>query len=292
MVSGETPLFSRLTNGKSPEPIEIYLSSYSGEYYKTDRVGRDENDIECARLAIIIATQDKALKGIHQRPELVDRGFMARFTFYMVPELTPDDLNNDDPGVQPGLSEYYNALLTRIGLRCRDRPLVLRFTEDAAEFRRVWRNDFKRRHRLRSGDLHDISQHCSKLEDKVIRWSGLLHMLWGTLPEDRITTKDFQLALMLVDFDLHHYRLALEHITGGPVYFLVAALRQRLKQWEGETVTIRELKHSMADFGKADPEVQRLALDELEEAEIVERVTIKPEGAGRHSPAIKVSAWI
>ncbi len=212
MVSGETPFFARLTNVNNAQSIECFLSSYSGEYYQVDRITRKQNEVECARLAIIIATQDKALKGIHQRPELVDRGLMARFTFYMAPEISEEDFNDEDDGVTPGLSAYYNALLTRIGLHCRDTMPELRFTEDAAIFRQVWRNDFKRRHRLRSGDLHDISRHCSKLEDKVIRWAGLLHMLWGgTTPDDGITTEDFQRALMLVNFDLHHYRLALEH---------------------------------------------------------------------------------
>jgi hypothetical protein len=117
-------------------------------------------------------------------------------------------------------------------------------------------------------------------------------MLWGSYPADEITTEDFTRAIMLVDFDLHHYRLALEHITGGPVYFLVAALKDRLRQWAGETVTLRELKHGMADFRKADAEVKRLALEELEDAGLVELVTIKPDGAGRHSEAIKVSPWI
>jgi hypothetical protein len=293
MASGETSFFSRLTSGKNPDPIEIYLSGYNAEYYKADRVGRKEDDIESARLAIIIATQSKALKGIHQRPELVDRGLIARFTFYMAPEITEGDLNDEDPGVQPGLSDYYNALLLRIGLECREDRPVLRLSKDAAWERSVWRNAFKRRHRLRGGDLHDISTHCAKLEDKVIRWAALLHVLWGNNPRNEISVDDFQRALMLVDFDLHHYRLALEHITGGPVYFLAAALKDRLRKWDGETVKIRDLKHVMADFRNADPEVQRLALEDLEAAGLIEIVTVRPgEKGGQPSPSIKVSAWI
>jgi hypothetical protein len=293
MVSGDTPFFSRLTNVNNAQSIECFLSSYSGEYYQVDRITRKQNEVECARLAIIIATQDKALKGIHQRPELVDRGLMARFSFYMAPEITEGDLNDEDPGVDLGLSAYYVALLTRIGLQCRDDGPELRLSEDAAVFRGVWRNAFKRRHRLRGGDLHDISTHCSKLEDKVIRWAGLLHMLWGSYPADEITTEDFTRAIMLVDFDIHHYRLALEHITGGPVYFLVAALRERLRRWSGETVTIREVRRTMADYQKADPEVREQALGELEDAGLVELVTIRHgDQGGQPSPSIKVSPWI
>jgi hypothetical protein len=301
MVSGETPFFARLTNVNNAQSIECFLSSYSGEYYQVDRITRKQNEVECARLAIIIATQDKALKGIHHRPELVDRGLMARFTFYMAPEISEDDFNDDDDDVDPGLSAYYSALLTDIGLQCRDKLPELRFSEAAAAYRKVWRNGFKRRHRLRSGDLHDISRHCSKLEDKVIRWAGLLHMLWGSLPDgeitsipsDEITMEDFQRAHMLVDFDLHHYRLAMEHITGGPVYYLAAALKDRLRDSAGETVTLRDLKRTMADFRKADPEVRQQALEDLEDAKLIESVTVQSsDSGGRPSPSIKVSAWI
>jgi hypothetical protein len=293
MVSGETPLFARLTNLANVQPIECYLSSYSGEYYQVDRITRKQNEVECARLAIVVATQDKALKAIHMRPELVDRGLISRFTFYIAPENSEADLNDDDDGVQPGLSDYFSALLTRIGLHCRDTMPELRFTADAALFRQVWRNNFKRRHKLRAGDLHDISQHCSKLEDKVIRWAALLHMLWGSLPAEEISVEDFQRALMLVDFDLHHYRLALEHITGGPVYFLCETLKRRLPAWEGETITIRDLKRNVSEFRKADDTVQRRALEELEAAGVIDVATVSPEGGrgGRPSEVIKVIPW-
>jgi len=296
MVSAETPFFARLTNLSNVQPIECFLSSYSGEYYQVDRITRSQNEVECARLAIIVATQDKALKAIHQRPELVDRGLISRFTFYLAPEISECDLNDDDAGVSPGLTVYYDALLTGIGLRCRDETPELQFAADAALFRQVWRNDFKRRHRLRGGDLHDISQHCSKLEDKVIRWAGLLHVLWGSRPEDQITIEDFQRALLLVDFDLHHYRLALAYITGGPVYFLAETLKRRLPEWEGETVTVRELKRSVAEFRKADESVQRRVLEELEAARLIRVETIRAaEGkspGGRRSEVIKVGPWL
>ena len=291
MVSAETPLFARLTNLSNVQPIECFLSSYSGEYYQVDRITRAQNEVECARLAIAVATQDKALKAIHQRPELVDRGLISRFTFYLAPDITEADLNDDDTGVEPGLTAYYDALLTRIGLQCRDEMPEFRLSETAALFRQTWRNQFKRRHKLRGGDLHDISQHCSKLEEKVVRWAALLHMLWGTRPTGEISDADLQRALALVDFDIHHYRLALEHITGGPVYFLVQLLKQRLPGWEGETVKVRELKRNVSEFRKAEESVQRKALEELEAEGLIEVETVAPKGGGRPSEMIRVHPW-
>lgn len=116
MVSAETPLIGQLSSTGGKEwALQPYLSSHTGEPYQVDRITREQNDVECARLAIVAATQPETLKQAHNRPHLETSGFLARRTFYMCPPMTEADLSPDDPEVSDELQHRYNDTLRERG---------------------------------------------------------------------------------------------------------------------------------------------------------------------------------
>lgn len=294
MCTPETPLLSQLANTTKMVPLAGYLSSHSGEGFDTLRITRKADDIEAARLAIIAGTQTSGLKEVRQRPELESRGITARITYYVASAITEADLHDDDPEVSEELALRYEETLRELGLYYRGNTTEpLQFTPEAKAARDEWRNWFKRRHRLEGGDLHAMSDHCSKVEDKAIRWAALLSVLWamenggiGSIGTVSIDQDSWERALRIVDFDLHHYRLALNLIEQGPHEELAERLSSYFRGKECRTIRLRDLKRNCRPFGKADEKTRDLALQLLEEEGVIKLV--ETTQGTKPSPAVVV----
>jgi len=292
MVSPETPLFAQLsaTGGNREWSVAPYNSSHTGEPYQVDRIQRGQNDIERARLAIVTATQPGTLKLVHNRPYLEASGFLSRCTFYMCPALTADDLSPEDPEVTEELAERYERTVRDLGLRYRLNTLPpLQLGHEAREARKAWIAEQHPRFKLPGGDLHHIAAHCGKLEEKVVRWAGLLHVLWreeeGHEP-GTLSLIDWERGLYLYDFAFAHYSAARGLIAEAPSEAVAKKVKSHCERRRGQTVTIRDLKRHVSAFKRADERTQDAALALLEEDGIIQRATI-PTG-GRPSKVIIV----
>ncbi len=276
LVSPETTLLSQMSSTTRPIPLQGYLSSHTGEAYEVLRITRGPNDIECARLAIFAATQEVGLKEILNRPEIITKGVVPRCTFYVAPAITEQDLRDDDPAVSEELALKYEETLRELGLKYRGNPAVpFQFSPEAKRLRDAWRNNFKRKHRLEGGKLYHLTEHCSKLEDKVVRWAGLLHVLWCE-EEGRqagvIGVDDWTRALELVPFDLRHFQAALDVIEEGPAEVLAAKLRAWFRSRRGQTLRLRDIGRHFRPFRRAEDRVKEEALGQLEDEGIVRQV--------------------
>ena len=293
LVSPETPLLSQMASTARVIPLQPYLSSHTGEGYSMLRITRDATDIDRARLAIFAATQDAGLREIMQRPEILSRGIIARCSFYVAPPITEDDLRDDDPEVTEELAQRYERTLRELGLRLRgqDDPMLLIMLPEVREARQKWRNSFKRRHRLEGGDLHDLTDHASKLEDKLCRWAGLLHLLWAD-HEGRtlgmVGLDDWRRARDLLDFDLFHYRAALDVIQEGPADALARKLRGWIRSRKGQTVRLRDLRRHLRAFKQASDDTQQQAIQMLQDAGLIRFIEDDNPVRGTPSPAIQI----
>ena len=293
LVSPETPLLSQMASTARPIPLQPYLSSHTGEGYSMLRITRDATDVDRARLAIFAATQDAGLREISQRPEILSRGIIARCTFYVAPPITEDDLRDDDPEVTEELAQRYERTLRELGLRLRGQedPMLLIMLPEVREARQKWRNGFKRRHRLEGGDLHDLTDHASKLEDKLCRWAGLLHLLWcdeeGRTP-GMVGLDDWRRARDLLDFDLRHYRAALDVIQEGPADALASKLRNWIKSRKGQTIRLRDLKRHLRAFKQASDDIQQQAIATLQDEGRLRFIEDDNPVRGTPSPAIEI----
>jgi len=293
LVSPETPLLSQMASTTRPIPLQPYLSSHTGEGYSMLRITRDATDVDRARLAIFAATQDAGLREITQRPEILSRGIIARCTFYVAPPITEADLRDDDPEVTEELAQRYERTLRELGLRLRgqEEPMLLIMLPEVREARQKWRNSFKRRHRLEGGDLHDLTDHASKLEDKLCRWAGLLHLLWcdheGRMP-GMVGLDDWRRARDLLDFDLHHYRQALDVIQEGPADALARKLRNWIQSRKGQTVRFRDLRRHLRAFKQASEGIQQQAIQMLQDERRLHFIPDDNPVRGTPSPAIEI----
>ena len=293
LVSAETPLLSQMASTTRPIPLQPYLSSHTGEGYSMLRITRDAADVDRARLAIFAATQDAGLREISQRPEIQARGIIARCTFCVAPPITEADFSDDDPEVTEELAQKYEQKLREPGIRLRgqEEPMLLIMLPEVREARQKWRNRFKRRHRLEGGDLHDLTDHASKLEDKLCRWAGLLHLLWCD-HEDRtpgmVGLDDWRRARDLLDFDLYHYRAALDVIQEGPADALASKLRNWIKSRKGQTVRFRDLKRKLRAFRQAREDIQQQAIQMLQDEGSARFIEDDNPVKGTPSPAIKI----
>jgi hypothetical protein len=293
LVSAETPLLSQMANVARPIPLQPYLSSHTGEGYSMLRITRDATDVERARLAIFAATQDAGLREISQRPEILSRGIIARCTFFVSPPITEADFNDDDPEVTEKLAQRYERTLRELGLRLRGQedPMLLIMLPEVRAARQKWRNGFKRRHRLEGGDLHDLTGHASKLEDKLCRWAGLLHLLWADHEDTKpglVGLDDWRRARDLLDFDLHHYQQALDVIQEGPADALARKLRNWIKSRKGQTVRFRDLKRHLRGFKQATEGIQQQAIQALQEEGLLRFIEDDNPVRGTPSPAIEI----
>lgn len=290
MVTPETPLFACLSETGSKYVLHLYLSSHTGEAYHVHRIHRGPNEVECARLAIIAATQNTTLRQMHNRPELENGGFLKRCTFFVAPPVSEADFHDDDPSVSWELAERYDRLVHELGVRYRlndTEPFV--FDDEAREAYVKWWNTFKTR-RLERHPNHDITGHCSKLKDKLPRWAALLHATWCEDERRKpgtITLEDFERVLPLVDFDIANFRTVQGIISEGPVEAAMEAVRRWSDKHRGHVITLREVRRSVAAYRKADERTREAALTALEQEGVLERI-LNANPHGRPSPSVAI----
>jgi hypothetical protein len=145
----------------------------------------------------------------------------------------------------------------------------LQLGAEARAARKAWIAEQHPRFKLPGGDLHHIAAHCGKLEEKVVRWAGLLHVLWREAEER---------GLHLFDFAFAHYSVAHGLIVEAPSEAVAKKAKSYCERHRGQTVKLRDLKRHVTAFKRADERTQDAALALMEEDGIVQRATLNTGG--------------
>ena len=288
MISAELPVFSRLigrATGRPPD-IDALLSSYDGEFYRVDRVTRDKNWIDEARLNILGGTQMSVIEDLRNRPELWDRGLINRFWFCVSPDPTEEDFVDEPVGIGDEVLAPHRNRLVELGLffrRHRVEPYTL--SGEANEMYTAWRNRFKRRHRLPGSELHHITGFCRKLENKVLRWATLGHV-FASHQKREVGPQSIKDAIELSGFALGHFQHVHSIIHGSQTSSIERALRTHLARKRGKEIALRDIKRGLPCFAKASVDVQDEALDNLADDGFLRRIEAKRKEGGR--PSLRV----
>ena len=173
-------------------------------------------------------------------------------------------------------------MVRELGLRYRSNTLPpLQLGHEAREARRAWIAQQHPRFKLPGGDLHHIAAHCGKLEEKVVRWAGLLHVLWreeeGCEP-GTLSLIDWERGLHLYDFAFEHYSAAHGLIVEAPSEALAKRVKSYCERRRAQTVSVRDLKRNVTAFKRADERTQDAALAQLEDDGVVQRARINTGG--------------
>jgi hypothetical protein len=180
------------------------------------------------------------------------------------------------------LAQRYEETVRELGLHHRlNDTAPLQLGDEARAARKAWIAKQHPRFKLPGGDLHHIAAHCGKLEEKVVRWAGLLHVLWRE-EESRepgtLSLLDWERGLHLYDFAFAHYSAAHGLIVEAPSEAVAKKVKSYCERHRTQTVKVRDLKRHVTTFKRADERTQDAALAQLEEDGIVQRATLNTGG--------------
>ena len=186
IVSAESELFLMAAgrySDKGPN-LQVYLSGFSGEPIRGDRITRDAPPVERPGLAAVISTQPIVLEEARRNPYLQRRGLLARF-LYAIPESRAGTRHlTDRPDIPLAVErEYADAMLRlcRIGdAHPSAAPVELRLLGEAGRRIERWHDERlePRRHR-ETGDLgssYAMAGWAARLHGLAVRIAGVLHV--------------------------------------------------------------------------------------------------------------------
>lgn len=169
-------MMGRYSKGGSSDE-DIYLSAYSGESYRVDRLNRPPVALSAPRLAVCWLVQPDAAKTLVGDSRMTESGLLPRFLVCDVkaePEDEPEDFQEVDDGVVQRWGNMIRDLLEKF----RDgegAPAEIVMTPEVNGIMREFSNDCKRRIRT-GGDLRDIDSYVSRWAENAIRLSLCLHV--------------------------------------------------------------------------------------------------------------------
>ena len=186
VVSAESELFLMAAgrySDKGPN-LQVYLSGFSGEPLRGDRITREMPQVEHPGLSIVISTQPVVLEEARRNAYLQRRGVLARFLFAVPTSRAGTRHLVDRPIVPSAVDREYSEALMRL---CRlgdaqrsSAPVQLRLIGEAGRRLEVWHDDVlePRRHREK-GDLgasEAMAAWSGRLHGLVVRIVGVLHV--------------------------------------------------------------------------------------------------------------------
>lgn len=209
-------IFDQLVGRYDKMPnLDVFLKAYDAERIAVTRANREREypPIEVPTLVMVITTQPATLQRLATRPELRERGLLARM-IYAVPGRSMVGYRRPIGSQIPApLRDAYHALITwALRLERPEVPHELTFGPEALEAYKVLHIDIEARLRP-DGALCDLPGWGNKLMGKIVRLAALFHLM--SRPDDRepwripLSLEAFQQAARLTDYLSAHARRAL-----------------------------------------------------------------------------------
>ena len=174
LVSSEGGIFNTLAGLYSGgiANFDIFLKSYSGDYYKSSRMTRAKVELTEPALTVLLMVQQSVLEAIMQNNEFKGRGLLARF-LYSIPDSLVGHRSYDTGDVPEEFAAEYNNLVVSLLSLPDGEPRILHLDHDAqTEARKLF---FELEPRLRD-DLEPLGDWAGKHHGRVMRIAALLHI--------------------------------------------------------------------------------------------------------------------
>lgn len=177
--------------------FDVLLNGDSEDFLDVRRMGRQER-VERPALTVLLGIQPRVLGTLAAVPGVVDRGLLNRFFFVWAPTASrPAGADSYTAELRDWYRDDLDTLLTNIGepSAVRD-PHVLRLSDAARELYEEARQRLEAG-RLRDGEQHALSGAISKMQGRLLRVAGALHLAgdpratepWG-VPIDATTMEN------------------------------------------------------------------------------------------------------
>jgi hypothetical protein len=196
----------RYSKGKASDE-DIYLSAYSGESYRVDRLNRPPVSLTAPRLSVCWLIQPDAARGLVEDDRMTESGLLPRFLVCDVkaePEDEPENIKEMDRDVIERWADLVD-LLIRQYRNSENPPFEIDMSREAGDLFREFNNENKRTIR-EGGDLRDVDSYVSRWAENAIRLSLCLHAATHprnahSLPLDANTAKS---AILIVRWFARH----------------------------------------------------------------------------------------
>lgn len=203
IIDSEGEFFAALAgryNGKVPN-LGLALKAYDGDRYGVDRIGRYQEPMRRAVLALGLAVQPDVLEAAARDRTMRERGLLGRFLFAL-PESLLGWRDEDDatPYDRAAMDRWEQALrhvaALPVGDPNADEFPTLALSPEALDLHKQFRRDIEPTLRP-DGELGDMPGWGGKHPGRVLRIAGLLHLLHGHGPAEEVTGKAMESAIRI-----------------------------------------------------------------------------------------------
>jgi hypothetical protein len=284
VLAPEGKIFSILAGRYSGSPdLEVFLSGHAGEEMRTDRMGREGEDVAAATLTLGVCIQPGVLARLGETPEFREQGFLARLLCSVPKSLLGFRRADPEPVPAAVLDAYASNVKTLVlSLAALGEPRTLRFTPEAENAIIALLRDTELRFRP-GGDLAHMTDWGGKFVGAVLRIAALLHLAehFRTGWDRPITLATFTSARQIGEYFTLHAQAAYDVIGADPAVADARALLEWIRRTGTERFTARDvvqaLRSRFAKVSDADP-----GLRVLESHGWIRRLPTPPrKGAGR-----------
>lgn len=212
IISAEGGIFGMMTGRYNNNTnIDIFLKGYSGEYYSSGRIGREDNDLQHPYLTIGLAVQPQVITDIMDNKELRGRGLLARF-LYTIPNTRIGSRVYRTKKIDPEIRKEYDTLCETL-LSAGDfgegfeRVIKLSSEADAlAEEYYQWIEP------QLPEEFEEIEDWAGKLHGNTMRIAGLLHVIKHKFNAVSVpvSAETMRSAIEIGKYYLEHSKLAFD----------------------------------------------------------------------------------
>ena len=177
IISAEGGIFGMMAGRYSNNTnIDIFLKSYSGEYYSSVRVGSGSIELNHPLLTILLAVQPQIIKDIMGNEDFRGRGLLARFLYSIPDTMVGSRIYNSKP-VNQEVRKKYEELVNNL-LNIEDFSeffdKVITLSKEADKLSEEYNQWIEKQ---LNGELEEIEDWAGKLHGNTMRIAGIFHIV-------------------------------------------------------------------------------------------------------------------
>lgn len=290
VVSAEGGIFGTMAGRYNDNTnIDIFLKSYSGEYFSSSRITRKGDDLEHPLLTIVLAVQPQILIDIMSDNVLKGRGLLARFMYCVPPTLVGSRKYRTEPIAPSIRNQYENLVYELLNIPDVVGERLIRLSPEADLISEQYNQWIERK---LTNAFEEFEDWAGKLHGNTMRIAGIFHVIKHrinaynvTLEADTITA-----AVEIAKYYLEHAKTAYD-IMGlsdpqdvKDAKYIISRLRQNDKNDFNAFITKRDALRLCQRFHAAEEMLPGLQI--LEESGYVS--IVKEQSGKRGRPAEKI----
>ena len=177
IISAEGGIFGMMAGRYNNNTnIDIFLKSYSGEYYSSVRAGSASIELNHPLLTISLAVQPQIIRDIMENKDFRGRGLLARFLYSIPTTIVGNRVYNSQP-VNQDVRKKYEELVNRLLVIANFSDFfdkVITLSKEADKLSEEYNQWIEKQ---LNGELEEIEDWAGKLHGNTMRIAGIFHIV-------------------------------------------------------------------------------------------------------------------